>query len=110
MNKLIPVTCYIPIDVKERLPEKQGLYHIISDGENLYCHFLDGIFFEINPTDEIENVSHWLEKKEDTLVISVKDIEKIMHEIYTIGHTAVCANLKEYFKEKEEYINSLFNK
>lgn len=80
MNKQ-PQTCYVEVSTEERNPEKQGLYHVISDGEKTYNHFSEGKWFEINPDDEpLDDIHFWLEKKESVYLHTPEELALAFRE------------------------------
>lgn len=71
-------TIYVPIDVRERLPEKQGIYPVIQNGEHHNRHF-DGLEFWT-----VKGVTHWLEKQ-DMIIMSEEEYNQQNETAYNEG-------------------------
>ena len=82
-NKLITQTVYVPVDVKERKPNKTIRCQVstIVNGtsyERRASYFLVQDKWECEFFQENEIVTHWLEKKEDQTVLSKDELRTII--------------------------------
>ena len=77
-NKLVPQTVYIIMDVKNNLPAKKSVCY----------RGKEKLFFEWEGKDVIDlKATHWLEKKENQIVISIDEFKEQLKSAYNAGRT-----------------------
>lgn len=118
-NKLATQTVYTPIDVKEKLPEKFGMQicivEIIEDGLNYrpvaYQQFDTNKKDWTNPSICYQScvVTHWFEKKDNQIVISIDEFRSIVAEAQGFSYDVGLDNcsVAESKKLSDTYINNL---
>lgn len=76
---------YVPVSVQERLPEKEGLYHVIMDGGE----YLHTTLFHQGKFNPFLKATHWLEPQPQAAALP--DWKGALEE----AATAFCDGLKE---------------
>jgi len=110
-------TIYIPIQVEERLPDKDGWYLCRMDtgreanywyNENVqaWSYFpggarVEGILF----------VTHWLEKQENGIVCTKEELEEALKHSFEMGDIAGCGKEKivgdtDFHNYMDKYLES----
>ena len=98
-KKLVPQTVYLPVNINERLPKKDMGYFTYHEdyfiGEKI-DQSLGALMFE-NGIFEIEDKyhaqpSHWLEKKQNQVVISIDEFKEQLKSAYNAGRTSEYEN------------------
>ncbi len=110
MESINTQTVYAVIDVKERLPTKHEDTVFLDDSDTVMIDVIDS---KGNAFGDIENYTHWLEKKEDMVCMSRKDFKEAISNAIFHG-----LNLESYQHNPESfekppvggstYINNLF--
>ena|SRR5882757_6677420 len=94
MDKIKLQTCYLPVDVKDRLPkDNQSKYYAESNGDIVVGDFSKGNF-------DWENITGWLEKQE-VIILTKEELEEIAQQIFNEGQrkrSGGNANFKKYFE------------
>ena len=114
-NKLVIQTVYLPVDVNKRLPKKNIGYFTYQEddfnGEKI-AQSLDAQMFE-NGIFEVEDKrhaqpSHWLEKKENQIVINFDYFKQIIKDaIVLLGSDGISPDGIQ--KIYDTYIDNLLN-
>jgi hypothetical protein len=105
-NKIKLQTAYIPVDVKDRLPEKNGRYFVTCDnGIEDGNIFINGFLGE----SEIGKTETWLEKQEGVF-LTKDEFEQHLASFWNKGYAA-CKNDLNYIDDVlpfEQYFKELF--
>lgn len=117
MDNITTTDVYLPVDVKERLPEKtQGYFTYNEDdfqgvkipqclGANMFRY---GKFETDTEFDALP--SHWLEPKQGMIVLTKDELIKIVGDAFDSGmrYGEIDYGVKNEFKKKTQYIATLF--
>jgi len=115
MQTIKEQTVYTEVPISERLPEEYGWYSTLYLA-NLqdFFWFESGNFYNPEDRETPINVTHWLEKKENQVVMSLEDFKRVIGETFNAGYNHGFGQ-SEFEGEsvtpnKEQYLSNLFKK
>ena len=116
MDKLVPQKVYLPIDVHKRLPKKDMGYFTYQEDyfigekidQSLGAQIFENGVFEVEDKNYAQP-SHWLEKKENQIVLSKDEFRSILAEAQ--GYAFACGlermSVRKSKKLSDTYIDNL---
>ena len=114
MNKLTKQTVYVPVSVKDELPEdKTAVFILENRGSSSLMPRMNLAYFEhptnFNTGDEEDNYpTHWLKEQNNKYLLSEEDIENIICKSVELAREGIVVHrISEWETEKEfDYTDS----
>lgn len=116
MKLTITEKVFVPVSVKDELPNEAGNYlTILKNGAKTSNTFFETkIWGKDNSENSEMNTTHWLKEETNKYVLSREELEKVINNAFNAGELhnenkkdIFYTEASTYFKDFKQYINSI---